>query len=87
MRTVRRWEERYDTEGAEGLYDQRLGKLELFDTKYWDYTPKHFHEKLVTQKGFTVSGKRPRHGFRLTLESSKEGVRQCGFLVAPQRFF
>ena len=20
--------------------------LELFDTQYWDYTPKHFHEKL-----------------------------------------
>ena len=65
--TMRRWEERYEAEGAEGLYDRRLGKLannrvpadtamemlELFDTRYWDYTPKHFHEKLVAHHGFT----------------------------------
>ena len=57
---MRRWEGRFDAEGAEGLYDRRLGKLannrvavdtvstvlELFDTQYSDYTPKHFHEKL-----------------------------------------
>ena len=69
VRTVRRWEERFDANGAEGLYDRRLGKmannrvptdtaismLELFDTKYWDYTPKHFHEKLVDKHGFTQS--------------------------------
>ena len=27
VRTMRRWEERYEAEGAEGLYDRRLGKL------------------------------------------------------------
>ena len=67
VRTMRRWEERYEAEGAEGLYDRRLGKLannrvpadtamemlELFDTRYWDYTPKHFHEKLAAHHGFT----------------------------------
>ncbi|WP_420013603.1 helix-turn-helix domain-containing protein [Tateyamaria sp.] len=61
VRTVRRWEDRFEADGAEGLYDRRLGKLAnnrvptdtvmemltLFDSKYWDYTPKHFHEKLV----------------------------------------
>ena len=23
--------------------------LELFDTRYWDFTAKHFHEKLVAE--------------------------------------
>ena len=27
VRTVRRWEERFDANGAEGLYDRRLGKM------------------------------------------------------------
>ena len=50
-RTFRRWRERYEAEGAEGLYDRRLGRLcapadevarvlELFDTRYWDFTAK-----------------------------------------------
>ena len=57
----RRWRDRYEAEGADGLYDRRLGRLsarrapvdevarvlELFDTRYWDFTAKHFHEKLV----------------------------------------
>ena len=59
-RTFRRWRDRYEAEGADGLYDRRLGRLsarrapvdevarvlELFDTRYWDFTAKHFHEKL-----------------------------------------
>ena len=79
MRTVRRWEDRYEADGAEGLYDRRLGKLAnnrvptdtamemltLFDSKYRDYSPRHFHEKLVTQHGFTRSYNR----VRLTLQS------------------
>ena len=78
VRTMRRWEERYEAEGAEGLYDRRLGRLannrvpadtamemlELFDTRYWDYTPKHFHEKLVAHHGFTKS----YNWVRLTLQ-------------------
>ena len=27
VRTLRRWEDRYEAEGAEGLYDRRLGRL------------------------------------------------------------
>ena len=68
-RTSRRYEKRFEQSGAEGLYDARLGKqagnrvatdklmamLELFDTKYYDYSPKHFHEKLVSDHGFTQS--------------------------------
>ena len=79
VRTVRRWEDRYEADGAEGLYDRRLGKLAnnrvptdtamemltLFDSKYRDYSPRHFHEKLVTHHGFT----RSYNWVRLTLQS------------------
>lgn len=68
-RTFRRYCRRYEAEGAAGLYDRRLGRassrragadevmavLELFDTRYWDFTAKHFHEKLVSEHGSTRS--------------------------------
>jgi hypothetical protein len=68
-RTFRRWRDRYEAEGAGGLYDRRLGRvsarrapvdtvarvLELFETRYWDFTAKHFHEKLVAEHGFGLS--------------------------------
>lgn len=77
-RTFRRWRDRFEAEGAEGLYDRRLGRvsahrapvdtvmevLELFDTRYWDFTAKHFHEKLVGEHGFT----RSYNWVRLTLQ-------------------
>ncbi len=51
-RTFRRWRDRWEAEGAEGLYDRRLGRasarrasvdtvaevLELFETRYWDFS-------------------------------------------------
>ena len=78
-RTFRRWRERYEAEGADGLYDRRLGRvsarrapvdevarvLELFDTRYWDLTAKHFHEKLVADHGF----KRSYNWLRLSLQA------------------
>ena len=78
-RTFRRWRGRFEAEGAEGLYDRRLGKvsghrvpvdtvmevLELFDTRYWDFTAKHFHEKLLDEHGFT----RSYNWVRLTLQA------------------
>lgn len=68
-RTFRRWRDREEEDGAEGLYDRRLGKisgrriavdlvmkaLDLFDTRYFDFTSKHFWEKLVRDHGFKVS--------------------------------
>lgn len=68
-RTFRRRRDRFEADGADGLYDRRLGHvsarrvpvdvmmdvLELFDTRYWDFTAKHFHEKLVEKHGFTRS--------------------------------
>ena len=78
-RTFRRWRGRFEAEGAEGLYDRRLGRasgrrapvdtvmemLALFDTRYWDFTAKHFHEKLVSKHGFTHS----YNWVRLTLQA------------------
>ncbi len=78
-RTFRRWRDRFEADGAEGLYDRRLGKLsgrrvpvdtvmrvlELFDTRYWDFTAKHFHEKLVLEHDFT----RSYNWLRLTLQA------------------
>ena len=80
VRTLRRWEDRFEVDGAAGLYDRRLGRLagnrvavdtvaqvlELFDTRYWDYTAKHFHEKLVSEHGFTQS----YNWVRLTLQGN-----------------
>ena len=78
-RTFRRWRDRYEATGAEGLFDRRLGTvsarrapvdevaglLELFDTRYFDFTPKHFHEKLVAEHGIT----RSYNWVRLTLQA------------------
>ena len=78
-RTFRRWRDRFEAEGAEGLYDRRLGRvsarrapvdevarvLALFDTRYWDFTAKRFHEKLVTEHGC----KRSYNWVRLSLQA------------------
>lgn len=68
-RTFLRCRTRYEAEGAEGLYDRRVGRvsgrrlpvdvatrmIELYATRYFDFNVKHFHEKLVTEHGFKVS--------------------------------
>ena len=78
-RAFRRWRERFEAEGAEGLYDRRLGRvsarragvdevaevLALFDTRYFDFTARHFHDKLVSEHGFT----RSYNWLRLTLQA------------------
>lgn len=78
-RTFRRWRDRFEADGAEGLYDRRLGKvsarrvavdrvievLELFDTRYWDFTARHFWEKLVEEHGLRYS----YNWTRLTLQA------------------
>lgn len=59
--TFGRWRSRYDAEGVDGLVDRRLGRasarrapvdeamkvVSLFETRYFDFTVKHFHEKLA----------------------------------------
>ena len=68
-RTFRRWSGRYDTEGAEGLQDRRIGRLSaravpvdealrmvtLYETRYTGWTVKHFHERWHTEHGGTRS--------------------------------
>ena len=68
-RTFRRWRDRFQAEGAEGLYDRRLGRvsgrragvdevaalLDLFDTKYRKFTARHFWEKLTEKHDFKRS--------------------------------
>lgn len=67
--SFRRWRRRFEEDGLKGLADARLGKasarrvpvdevskmLVLFETRYRDFTAKHFHEKLVSAHGFTLS--------------------------------
>lgn len=59
--TFYRWRRRYEAGGIEGLADGRLGRvsarrapvdevmrvLELFETRYFDFTVQHFHEQLA----------------------------------------
>lgn len=64
-RHFRRLRDRYEAEGAEGIADKRLGRasarrapvdevawvVEVFRTRYWDFTAKHFHEVMVREHG------------------------------------
>src|SRR5215472_11393179 len=57
-RTMRRIKQRYEEVGYDGLFDQRRGKrsihrietgervLALYQEKYFDFSVRHFHEKL-----------------------------------------
>jgi transposase len=68
-RHFRRLRDRYGAEGAEGLIDRRRGRmsgrrvpvdriewvLEQYRTHYFDFTVKHFHERLQTERGFELS--------------------------------
>ena len=65
-RTFRRWRDRYDADGLEGLLDRRLGKastrrvpvdridqvLSLYRERYGGFTAQHFHDKLCQHHGF-----------------------------------
>lgn len=65
-RSFRRWRDRYEEEGPDGLYDRRLGKasakrvpvdevervLTLYRERYAGFTVKHFHEHLVRDHRF-----------------------------------
>ena len=68
-RTMRRWRERYEEHGYDGLYDRRKGRpspkrvplktvervLQLYREKYFDFNVRHFHEKLVEEHGIQLS--------------------------------
>jgi transposase len=84
-RTLRRWRERYEEEGAEGLIDRRVGRpsprrapedeLErvraLYQQHDQGFTIKHFHEKLER-----------RHGYKLGYTTTRLHLQKTG-MVRP----
>ena len=68
-RQMRRWRERYEEHGYDGLYDRRRGRpspkrvalataeqvWELYREKYFDFNVRHFHEKLREEHGIGLS--------------------------------
>ena len=68
-RTMRRWRERLEEQGYDGLADRRKGKpsfrrvplqtceevLRLYQGKYFDLSIRHFHEKLQEEHGIELS--------------------------------
>ena len=85
-RTLRRWRDRYEEDGADGLVDRRVGQpspkrapadeLErmraLYQQHYQGFTIKHFHEKLAK-----------RHGYRLGYTTTRLYLQKTG--TAPRR--
>src|ERR671937_2943907 len=86
-RHMRRWRERYEKEGYNGLLDRRRGKpsrrrvpvatvekvFALYREKYFDLNVQHFHEKL-----------RAEHGIELSYSWVKQALQGAG-LVAKGR--
>lgn len=68
-RTMRRWRERYEKGGYDGLYDYRKRQpspkriplktlekvLQLYREKYFDFNVRHFHEKLSEEHNIQLS--------------------------------
>ena len=68
-RQMRRWHQRYEEHGYDGLYDRRKGKpsprrvpletvekvLGLYREKYFDRNVRHFHEKLKEEQEIELS--------------------------------
>ena len=68
-RSMRRWRERYEEFGYDGLFDRRKGKpspkrvpmavveqvLGLYRDRYFDLNVRHFHEKLQREHGIELS--------------------------------
>jgi transposase len=68
-RTMRRWKDRYEEFGYDGLFHRQRGKpspkrvpvktvekvLQLYQEEYFDFNVRHFHEKLVEVHGIKLS--------------------------------
>jgi transposase len=68
-RQMLRWQTRYKHEGYDGLFDRRRGRpsprrvpvetvetvLRLYQGQYFDFNVRHFHEKLASEHGITLS--------------------------------
>jgi transposase len=88
-RTFRRWRQRYEEDGADGLVDRRMDRPSpkrapadelrrmqtLYQQAYQGFTVKHFHEKLVQ-----------RHGYKLGYTTTRLYLQKTGaILPAPRR--
>ena len=68
-RQMRRWKQRYEEYGYDGLYDRRRQRpsprrvavetveqvLSLYRDRYFDFNVRHFHEKLREEQGISLS--------------------------------
>jgi len=82
-RQMRRWKQRYEEFGYDGLFDRRLGKpspkrvplatveeiLRLYQEQYVDFNVRHFHEKL-----------REQHHVRLSYTWVKQALQTAGLV-------
>src|SRR5262249_18433462 len=84
-RQMRRWKERYQEFGYDGLFDRRLGKpspkrvpwatiLRRYHEQYADFNVRHFHEKL-----------REQHGIRLSYSWVKRALQMAGLVKKSRK--
>jgi len=87
-RSMRRWRERYQEHGYDGLFDRRRGKpspkrvpvavveqvLGLYREKYFDLNVSHFHEKL-----------REQHSIELSYTWVKAALQGAGLVAAGKK--
>jgi transposase len=87
-RQMRRWKERYQEFGYDGLFDRRLGKpspkrvplatveeiMRLYQERYGDFNVRHFHEKL-----------REQHGIRLSYTWVKRALQMAGLVKKSRK--
>ena len=87
-RQMRRWKERYQEYGYDGLFDRRTGKpspkrvplatveeiLRLYQEQYNDFNVQHFHEKL-----------REKHQIRLSYTWVKHASQMAGFVKKSRK--
>lgn len=87
-RTMRRWRQRYEEHGYDGLFHRQRGKpspkripvetleevLRLYQDKYFDFNVRHFHEKL-----------REEHDIRLSYTWVKLALQGAGLVKARKR--
>jgi transposase len=87
-RQMRRWRERYEQHGYDGLFDRRRGKpspkrvpmeiveevLRLYQELYYDFNVRHFHEKL-----------REEHAIHLSYTWVKSALQGAGLVKKARR--
>ena len=87
-RQMRRWKERYEEFGYDGLFDRRLGKpspkrvplatveeiLRLYQEQYSDFNVQHFHEKL-----------REKHQIRLSYTWVRRALQMAGLVKKSRK--